>query len=768
MSNKLELTEEELLEAKILSDPMYFAEAYLKSPADPKVDMLLRSYQQSILRNRSQNRVLRMGRRTGKTVVLAVEAIWKAFTNNDREILIVAGFDSQVQTVFNLINRMTKDSPEIAQSIERTRMRPYEIHFTNGSVIMGYVGNNSVRGKCFPADTIVIMGDLSTKQISDLKEGDVVKTVKVDEKGNPQMTAGLVSAVHNNGVQDIYELTTSTDRCIRATSNHKIATAYKGWMEMSDLKTMETVDRRGDFVGVVHPTGDLYWARVKQIKYIGKAATFDITVDPYHNFIAFNEMDEDKSGYKVNGSHSGGFLVHNSANDMYIDEVDSIPNDYLIEAVLPIATTYDDTTLTVSGTPSGRREYFYQVSRNKEKMGFKEHHIPSWESPQWTPEREESVKMVTTKSQFDREYGADFGSPAEGVFKNKFIDQNLYVYDYNELKYNSNNHYILGVDWNESTHGVQAIILEYMNTPEDLIPFNDGEWKTVEGDLISSTNRSRLLRVFFADAIDAMDYTNLGAVEFIIKLMKKFRFDYMAFDKGHGESNYEQLRLSLNTGKGPLGTKCPNMVYMLDRMMAVDMGGSTEIIDKVTGQATKALTKNVMVKNAQLINENGGYAIPAVNKKGVTIEDEESNLIGQMRGYIVERVGKTGEVYSSTVKDGLDHRLDAFLLATHAWMLQSSVFLKRDHATEAQEVEDFLPTNTAIPGWRRDMQENRVDIPMYTIDGVPVYNHGNYLRGEPPEVLPELKEQLTKSMHSKRSFKHSSRSLIKPGRKRRF
>ena len=63
-------------------------------------------------------------------------------------MLIVCGYDSQVQTVFNLINRMTKDSPEISGSIERTRMRPYEIHFSNGSIIMGYVGNNSVRGKC--------------------------------------------------------------------------------------------------------------------------------------------------------------------------------------------------------------------------------------------------------------------------------------------------------------------------------------------------------------------------------------------------------------------------------------------------------------------------------------------------------------------------------------------------------------------------------------------------------------------------------------------
>ena len=40
-------------------------------------------------------------------------------------------------------------------------------------------------------------------------------------------------------------------------------------------------------------------------------------------------------------------------------------------------------SLTISGTPSGRREYFYNISRNKDlpAFDFHEHHIPSMESP---------------------------------------------------------------------------------------------------------------------------------------------------------------------------------------------------------------------------------------------------------------------------------------------------------------------------------------------------------------------------------------------------
>ena len=103
--------------------------------------------------------------------------------------------------------------------------------------------------------------------------------------------------------------------------------------------------------------------------------------------------------------------------------------------------------------------------------------------------------------------------------KNKFIDQNLYVYDYKDLKLNPNNQYILGVDWNESQFGVQAVVLEVMNQEEEIIPFNDGEWKTATGDIINPIKKKNVLRVFYADNVDGAEYTNMGAVDFILKFM---------------------------------------------------------------------------------------------------------------------------------------------------------------------------------------------------------------------------------------------------------
>ncbi len=773
------LTDDALLEAQILVDPVYFAEIYLRSPSNPKEPLVLREYQKTILRDSKQKKLLRLGRRTGKTVTLAIEAIWKAFTHSNREILLTAGYDSQIATLFNLINRMVSDSGEIFRSVARTRMRPWEIEFKNGSIIMGYVANNAIRGKCLPANSIVVMEDGNLKHIKELEVGDKVLSIDTEtEKGD--RVSGEVTEIHDNGIQDIYALKTTSERVLHLTDNHKVYAIYRGWTEAKDLRTQEDFDSKSDFVSIIHPDGRSYWSRAKTLTKIGKAKTYDITVEAIHNFVAFNEDEESEgsvavginvtSGHKITGSHTGGFLVHNSASDLYIDEVDSIPNEALIEAVMPIATTFKHTTVTVSGTPTGKREYFYQVSRNLEQMGFNEFHYPSFHSPEWSTELEAQIRLVTTDLQYEHEYLAEFGSSAEGVFKNQYTDANLYVYSYKSLKYNPNNYYILGVDWNESMHGVQAVILEYMTDPEMLLPYNDGQWKLSEGETINEIEKSNVLRVFYADKIDPKDYTNVGSVEFIIKLMKKIPFSLMAFDRGHGEANYELLRLSLKRGEGPMGTKCLGMRHFLDNMMSVDMGGTTEVIDKVTGISTKALTKNVMVKNSQLMNEMGQLVLPAVDRKGTPVEMEEVQLIGQMRGYVVAKYGKHGEVYESTVRDGLDHRLDAMMLGIYAYTMNTSEFFKRDSDLVAENVEGFEPVSFIRPGWRSNFKENIVPL-IRQVDGSIVYDHGQWGGvGEPPEYVRGKDGKPVRhgaeSMGISSKFKHSPRSNKRSTRRR--
>ena len=79
--------------------------------------------------------------------------------------------------------------------------------------------------------------------------------------------------------------------------------------------------------------------------------------------------------------------------------------------------------------------------------------------------------------------------------------------------------------------------------------------------------------------------------------------------------------------------------------------------------------------------------------------------------------------------------------------------MKRESDVSAEIVDEGLPLTTAIPGWRREMSDARGPVPVYYQDGMPVFAHGNYLRGEPPDLDHETNEKLSKSSESKRSFR---------------
>ena len=252
--------------------------------------------------------------------------------------------------------------------------------------------------------------------------------------------------------------------------------------------------------------------------------------------------------------------------------------------------------------------------------------------------------------------------------------------------------------------------------------------------------------------------------------MKTLPFKKMAFDKGHGETNYEMLRLAIDRGESPMGKKCRGLKHLLPNMMAVDSGSTLEVIDKVTGTASKVLTKNVMVKNAQLLNENGMIAIPACDLKGNIMEDEELRLIGQMRGYVVDKVSAKGEVYASTVRGGLDHRLDAFMLACHAYNLDTSIFFRRDEAAVVDNATGFEHIADVTPGWRS------VEKPAPKVshrNDMTIFDHGLVTRRDPePEEHYVDKQGLARpiqknNMFNRSGFKHTARSVIKSN-KRRF
>lgn len=164
IANDASLSEAERQELAVLLDPVAWAEVTLKNPENQNEFIYCREYQRKALRcqpysmvtedNRTiltnRIKVYRMGRRTGKSVMLAVEALWKAATTNNYRIIYIAPFESQCEIFFNMIERLM--SGTVIQT-KRFVRKPYIIQFNNGSIIRAHTANvrssrkgSSIRG----------------------------------------------------------------------------------------------------------------------------------------------------------------------------------------------------------------------------------------------------------------------------------------------------------------------------------------------------------------------------------------------------------------------------------------------------------------------------------------------------------------------------------------------------------------------------------------------------------------------------------------------
>jgi hypothetical protein len=123
---------------ELISDPVKWCEYYLKNPTNPKLPLRLRPYQKNILLCRENKKVLRMARRLGKTVAMVCEILWKATTHKNKIILVVTPYQSQVELIFNFIETMIQDVPELQGACKVRRSPFHVIEFNNKTKVLGF------------------------------------------------------------------------------------------------------------------------------------------------------------------------------------------------------------------------------------------------------------------------------------------------------------------------------------------------------------------------------------------------------------------------------------------------------------------------------------------------------------------------------------------------------------------------------------------------------------------------------------------------------
>lgn len=157
---KLQLSEDELILLKKEISPYVWAkETFKKEDGSPLI--VDRFYQEAMIGCTAKRKVLRAGRRLGKSFSMAISITESILRNSNYRVLVVTPFDVQAEEIFNLIKQFLKNVngvtyPEI---VERAVSSPtHFIQLKNGSRVRGFTtgssGAGAVRGQ--GADEIFI------------------------------------------------------------------------------------------------------------------------------------------------------------------------------------------------------------------------------------------------------------------------------------------------------------------------------------------------------------------------------------------------------------------------------------------------------------------------------------------------------------------------------------------------------------------------------------------------------------------------------------
>lgn len=134
------ISKEQQKKLHVASDVVLWAKQFLE--AKPRV------YQILLLRDPSNRRVLRFGRRAGKTWALALLALHYSYTTTNGRTLVMAPMKSQVALIYEEVMKMAKDSDTVLEAITRNVTSPqYEIEFSTGATIRFFTTGMKAGGK---------------------------------------------------------------------------------------------------------------------------------------------------------------------------------------------------------------------------------------------------------------------------------------------------------------------------------------------------------------------------------------------------------------------------------------------------------------------------------------------------------------------------------------------------------------------------------------------------------------------------------------------
>lgn len=106
-----------------------------------------RPYQATMLRCTAKRKVFRIGRQVGKSETICVAILHSVFTKKDFRVIVITPYQTQIEVIFNRLNKLIQASNHTSNSLKRYVKAPnYTIELHNGSTIRGFTAGTKSGG----------------------------------------------------------------------------------------------------------------------------------------------------------------------------------------------------------------------------------------------------------------------------------------------------------------------------------------------------------------------------------------------------------------------------------------------------------------------------------------------------------------------------------------------------------------------------------------------------------------------------------------------
>ena len=450
---------------------------------------------------------------------------------------------------------------------------------------------------------------------------------------------------------------------------------------------------------------DLIFKRLHQLIDLSPLLSSLVTRDVHHNLcFTINGTVSSILGLTAGANNSSGGANSSRgqrADVLILDECDYIGSNQITNILNIRNEDPERIRLIAASTPSGKHEEYYKWCQDaskkyhvteydkqnntftgyevKEKKvgdgnGWTEIYAPSNVNkellkinPDTNQTYLEDIRDELSEMRYAQEVLAEFGEEELGVYQKQFIQLAIdegkrigHTYitkwpaDKREeylKKTQGQNIRLLGIDWDKYANATNMVCVEY--------------------DIFHQDENGRVIpcfKVLFREEIARSEFTYTNAMNRVIELNREYKFDWIAIDRGYGETQLELFH--------KYGEQHPES-GLADKVVGYQFSQKIQVTDPYTRKKDEKHMKPFMVNNSVNIFE----------KCKMILDPSDKYIITELEEYRVQSISAAGlPTYSSEN----EHALDAMNLALLIFAQKYDLLLKRVYSSKIAFIENVL------------------------------------------------------------------------------